>query len=168
MFQTAGLFRAVLVVFWKPSPRFEIRIISSHADVPLGQERVTHPLEHLRGRLIRICSFSENSSTTRPNLFFKISWHLRTNIKSSWKVWITIFLDILWQLTQWGHAGKELKTLPIIHVLCAPAQRCLTSNPRQCLKSLEISKETFRGFWIIKSENLGKWIKFQTALYLLL
>ena len=45
-----------------------------------------------------------------------------------------------------SHAGKELKTLPNIHVLCAQDRRCLTSNPRQCLKSLEISKETFRGF----------------------
>ena len=82
---------------------------------------------------------SSEISSTRPNLFFRIAWHLRTNIKSSREVSMIIFPLVTDSVS---HAGKELKTLPIRHVPCAPGRRCLTSNPRQCLKSLEISKET--------------------------
>ena len=43
-----------------------------------------------------------------------------------------------------------------------------TLNQGQCLKSLEISTEAFYVFRRIKSENLWKWNKFKTVMYLLL
>ena len=62
-----------------------------------------------------------------------------------------IFLDIL-KTDSVRHAGHVLKTMKITK--CPRSTTECTSNQKQCLKSLEISKEAFYVFRRIKSENL--------------
>ena len=115
---------------------------------------------------IQIDSILENSSSTRPNVFLELFSFWRSTIKCSGKVSMTIFLDILWWLNQCTRPVKCWKHWDF--TICPRSMNESTSNPRQCLKSFEISKETFYIFRRIKLENYWKWIQFQTALFLLL
>ena len=75
---------------------------------------------------------------------FRIAWRLRTNIFCVREVSAIIFLDIL-KTDSVRHAGEVLKTMR--------STIESTSNQRQCLKSLEISKEEFYVFRRIKPES---------------
>ena len=93
--QTAGLFRVVLLVFWKPFSRFEIRISLPRSSLPAD------------------VLWSENSSTTRSNLFFKIAWHLHCEQTSNPPGrFHDNFSGHPLTTDSVSHAGKELKTLP--------------------------------------------------------
>ena len=81
---------------------------------------------------------------------FRIAQRLRTNIKFFREVSMIIFLDIL-KTDSVRHAGHVLKTMKITK--CPRSTTECTSNQKQCLKSLEISKEAFYVFRRIKSEN---------------
>ena len=94
-FQTAGLFRVVLLVFWKPFSRFEIRISLPRSSLPAD------------------VLWSENSFTTRSNLFFKIAWHLHCEQTSNPQGrFHDNFSGHPLTTDSVSHAGKELKTLP--------------------------------------------------------
>ena len=91
--------------------------------------------------------------------FFRIAWHLRTNIKCSAEVSMKMFLDILCisfdVFDDWLSASRQWKTLRLHFI-----QRS-TSNPRQCLKPLEIRKETFYVFRRTKSTNSWNGLNFR-------
>ena len=99
----------------------------------------------------------------RGQIVFRIAWHFPTNIKCSAEVSMKMFLDILAIVRvfdDWLSASRQWKTLRLLFI-----QRS-TSNPRQCLKSLEIPKETLYVFRRTKSTNSWKWTKFRIALNL--
>ena len=104
----------------------------------------------------RICELQD-----QPFLEYIIAWHLRTNVQCFREVSMIIFLDIL---DNWLSESRRwsVESIPDF-TKCPRSTTESTSNQGQCLKSLEIFKETFHVFRGIQSKN---WNKFKTAMYL--
>ena len=107
----------------------------------------------------RICALQD-----QPFLEYIIAWHLRTNVQCFREVSMIIFLDIL---DNWLSESRRwsVESIPDF-TKCPRSMTESTSNQGQCLKSLEIFKETFHVFRGIESKNSWKWNKFKTAMYL--
>ena len=131
------MFRAI--VLWKPCPARDSRSEYTQA--------------------WRICALQNQT-------LFRIYYCLAfaTNIECFREVSMIIFLDIL---ENWLSASRRWSVENIPDFTKSPRSTPeSTSNQGQCLKSLEIFKETFHVFRRIESKNSWKWSKLKTAMYL--